>query len=355
MKMRKIIRKRGKKAGLSPGTLVHIGEKRETGAKLEGLTFNSSVIEDLDLRSADDIPSLPADRIMWIQIDGLHDIELIEKVGKHFNLHPLLLEDILNSDQRPKLEDYGDYLFIVFKMLSYDDNAGGVKSDQVALVLSDTYVLSFHENEKGIFNPIRERLQRPSGRIRNMGADYLVYALMDAIIDNYFTIFEKLGEHVESLEQEILYQPSTSSIHSVNFIKRELIFLRRTIWPLREVVAVLERRESRLIKPSTAVFLRDIYDHTIQIIENIESLRDILTGMLDIYLSSISVKTNDVIKVLTIIATIFIPLTFIVGIYGMNFHYMPELSWKMGYPAVMLFMFAVVAVMLYYFRKKKWI
>ena len=353
--MRKLIKRQRKKPGLSPGTLIHVGEQKTEKIEIKVHVYNEHDVSSFIADSADKIPEPSGDNVTWIQINGIHDVDMIGKIGKRSSLHSLLLEDILNTEQRPKVEDFTDYLFVVLKALSYDETAKEVRVDQVSLVIGNHYVISFHEHEKGLFDPVRERIESGKGRIRKMGSDYLAYALIDIIVDTYFLMLEKFGEAIESLEQSLINEPRPESLHAINTLKREMIFLRKNIWPLREVVTVMERRESPLIKQHTVVYLRDLYDHTIQVIDTIETMRDILTGMLDVYLSSMSNKTNEVIKVLTIIATIFIPLTFIVGIYGMNFEYMPELEWRWAYPGIMGMMALVVAGMLVYFRRRKWI
>jgi magnesium transporter len=287
-------------------------------------------------------------------VDGIHEAETIEKMGQMFSLHPLLLEDIMNTDQRPKMESYDDYLFIVLKTLFYDEKEKSTITEQISIVLGANYVLSFQERESNVFYPVTERLKNSKGKIKKMGADYLVYSLIDVIIDNYFIILEKLGERVDDLEVQLVTSPKTETLKSIQSLKREMIFLRRSVWPLREVISSMERGESTLIQSSTYVYLRDIYDHTIQAIDTIETYRDMLSGMLDIYLSSVSNKLNEVMKVLTVIATIFIPLTFIVGVYGMNFEHMPELKWRWGYPSIWLLMISIGVFMAFYFRKKKW-
>jgi len=288
-------------------------------------------------------------------LDGIHQLDNIEKIGEHFKIHPLVLEDIMNTGQRPKMEDFNDYLFIVLKMLSYDEEENETKTEQVSLILSSKFVISFQESEGDVFDPVRERIRSDRGRIRKMGVDYLAYSLIDAIVDNYFMVLEKIGEKIEDIEDELVKNPTPEVLHTIHRLKRELIFLRKSVWPLREVISRLERWESPLIDKSIDIYLRDVYDHTIQVIDALETFRDMLSGMLDIYLSSISNRMNEVMKVLTIIATIFIPLTLISSIYGMNFKYMPELDWFWGYPLVYTVMLAVSAVMLIYFRRKKWL
>jgi magnesium transporter len=288
-------------------------------------------------------------------------VGIIEKIGKNFNLHPLLLEDILNTGQRPKAEDFEDHIFIVSKMLYFEETESEIISEQLSVIIGANFVISFQERHGDVFNAVRERIRNGKGRIRKMGSDYLAYALLDAVVDHYFLILEKLGEKIEGLEEDLLTNPTTETMQSIHNLKREMIFLRKSVWPLREVVNSLEKGESKLIKKSTKIYLRDVYDHTIQVMDSVESFRDVLSGMLDLYLSVISNKMNEVMKVLTIIATIFIPLTFIAGIYGMNFNpeaspfNMPELNWHFGYPAVWLVMILIGLTMLGFFKNKKWL
>jgi magnesium transporter len=354
--MSKPHKKRTQKAGLPPGTLIHIGEKSEREIKITVMDYSDAGCEEKEIKALKECFYFTDQSIVsWINVDGLHDIEIIQEVGDCQGLHPLVLEDILNTDQRPKLEDYGDYLYIVLKML-YKQEGGGISTEQVSLVLGSNFVISFQEGIKGdVFNPVRERLRSGKGRIRGMGADFLAFSLMDAIVDNYFVVLEEAEERIEALEEEVVVSPSAKTVQKLHSLKRDMIFLRKAVWPLREVLAALTRRESKLITEAVVVYLRDVYDHTIQVIDSIETSRDLLAGMLDIYLSTISNRTNEVMKVLTIIATIFMPLTFIVGLYGMNFEYMPELEWRWGYLAVLLLMVLTTIAMLIYFRRKKWL
>jgi len=353
----RLVKKRSSKAGLPPGTLVHIGERHREAARVSVIAYDENNISE---QASDDLVACFSLRnqpgVSWINVEGIHSIELLQKLGECYGLHPLVLEDILNTDQRPKREDYGAYLFIVLKMLSPKNGSEGVASEQVSLILGKNFVLSFQEGLAGDpFDPVRERLRAGRGKIRSLGADFLVYTLIDAIVDNYFVILENLADRIERLEEELVANPARETVGRLHALKREIIFLRKSIWPLREVISGLERRESSLVQEETVVYLRDVYDHTIQIIDSVETFRDILSGLLDIYLSTISNRTNEVMKVLTIIATLFMPLTFIVGLYGMNFHYMPELNWRWGYPAVLLLMLVVVGGMLKFFRGKNWI
>ena len=354
--MLKLFRKTSKRAGLSPGTLVHDGDKKVEKAKITIIDFDATQFQEKEVETIEEcFPFRDTPTVTWINIDGLHEVGIIEKIGEHFSIHPLILEDILHTGQRPKMEDFEDYIFLVVKMFYYDEKDDEIKMEQVSLLLGSNFVISFQEREGDIFDPIRERIRNHKGRITMMKADYLGYALLDTIVDNYFIILEKVGEDIENMEEELVTRPTPETLQAIHNLKRELIVLRKSIWPLREVVNSLERGESPLINETTGVYLRDVYDHTIQVIDTIETFRDMVSGMLDIYLSSISNKMNEVMKVLTIIATIFIPLTFVAGIYGMNFEFMPELKWHWGYFAALLVMVAVAVIMVFYFRRKRWL
>ena len=354
--MPRSIKKRSKKAGLSPGTLIHIGEKRLEKTRIRIIEYDEKNFQEREVARIEEcFPLKDEPNLTWINIDGIHQVEIIETLGKHFGLHPLLQEDILNTDQRPKVEDHDDHIFIVLKMLYYDDKEKELTIAQVSIILGSQFVISLHEGEGDIFNLIRERIKNKIGRHRKMGAGYLAYTLMDAIVDHYFIVLEKLGERIELTEEALVTNPTQETIKEIHKLKRDLIFLRKSVWPLREVVNMLEREEPPLIHVSVVPYLRDVYDHTIQVIDTIETFRDMVSGMLDIYLSSVSNKMNEVMKVLTIIATIFIPLTFIAGVYGMNFKYMPELEWPWGYFLVLGIMMVIALGMLTYFWKKKWL
>ena len=354
--MQKIFKRRSEKGGLPPGTLAYVGEKKVEKVIITVFDYNSERYDEKELKSIDEcFPYKDTPTVTWINIDGLHQVEIMEKIGIHFGFHPLIMEDILNTRQRPKMDDLEDYVYVVLKMLSYKEEDNVIDAEQISIILGQNFVISFQEKEGDVFEPIRERIRKNKGRIRKMGADYLAYALLDSVVDNYFTILEKLWERIEFLEEELVENPSTQTLQEIYELKREMIFLRKSIWPLREVISELERGESSLIKESTGIYLRDVYDHTIQVIDTVETFRDMLSGILDVYLSSISNRMNEVMKVLTIIATIFIPLTFLAGVYGMNFRYMPELEWHQGYFAVLFLMVIIFIVMVIYFRKKKWL
>ncbi|WP_094226515.1 magnesium/cobalt transporter CorA [Methanolobus psychrotolerans] len=346
-----------KKAGLAPGTLVHVGEERTEKPKITIIDYDRDNYQEHVVENVEEcFPFKDYPTVSWINLDGIHQVDIIEKLGKHFGLHPLVMEDILHTSQRPKMEDYDSYIYIVLKMLWFaDDDDKNVQAEQVSIILGNNFVLSFQEIEGDTFNFLRERLRNAKGRIRLMGADYLAYALLDSIVDNYFIIIERFGEIIEDLEDKLIENPSPETLQSIHDLKKEMIYLRKSVWPLREVINGLERTESPLFKDTTSVFLKDVYDHTIQVAEAVETYRDILSGILDVYLSSISNKMNEIMKMLTIIATIFIPLTFVAGMYGMNFTYMPELDWKWGYPAVWFVNILIFLSMYTYFRKKKWL
>lgn len=356
--MLKLIKRRSKKVGLPPGTLVQPEEKKTDQVRITLIDYDEANFGEKQIKTIEEsFPFKDKPTVTWINCDGIHDLDLIQKIGTHFGLHPLTLEDIVDTEQRPKLEDFEDYLFIVLNTLYYDEKEDEVQTEQVSLILGPSFVISFQEREGDVFNPVRERLRSGKGRIRKMGADYLAYALIDTVVDNYFIILEQLGEKMESLEEELVTNPLPETLEAIHYLKRAMVSLRRSIWPLREVISRLEKEkgESALIQESTGIYLRDVYDHTIQVIDTIESSRDVLSGMLDIYLSTISNRMNQVMKVLTIIATIFIPLTFVAGIYGMNFQFMPELGWRWGYLVVLLTMVAIGLSMVVYFRRKKWL
>jgi magnesium transporter len=354
--MPKLIKKRSKKAGLPPGTLVHIGERKSETPKITIMDYDESSFQEKEIKTIEEC-LLFKDKptVTWINVDGLHQVEILEKIGECYGFHPLVMEDILNTDQRPKMEDYGDYIYIVLKMLDQGNKNNEIVTEQISFILGPNFVISFQEKEGDVFDPTRERIKNGKGRIRKMGADYLAYSLLDSIVDSYFIILEKLGEKIEFLEEKLITRPTPETLQTIHHLKREMIFLRKAVWPLREVISGLERNESSLIMEFTRIYLRDVYDHTIQTIDTIETFRDMVSGMLDIYLSSVSNRLNSVMKVLTIIATIFMPLTFLAGIYGMNFKYMPELEWRWGYPVIWLIMIGIGVFMLAYFKKKNWL
>jgi magnesium transporter len=351
----KLAQKRSRKAGLPPGTLVHIGEKKTDAVRVTVFEYDEARCEERQIPGPESLTVAPAPATTWIDVGGLHKLEIIEAFGRTLQLHPLLLEDVVNTEQRPKLDDYGTYGYVVLKMLYPGSKREDIQVEQVSLIFGPHFLLSFQENGSDVFDPIRERLRAGKGRLRQAGADYLLYSLIDAIVDRYFVVLERLGEKVETLEDALLANATPDMLKDIHAVKRELLFLRRVVWPLREVLSGLQRMESPLLRDATKPFFRDVYDHAIQIMDTIESLREMTSGMLDIYLSSVSVRLNAVMKVLTVITTIFMPLTFIVGIYGMNFDFMPELRSPWGYPVVLSVLGVIAVGMLVAFKRKGWL
>jgi magnesium transporter len=352
----KFTQKTSQKAGMSPGTLMHIGEKKIEKARISLIHYDQERLEEKELQSIEEsFPYKDAPPLSWINIDGLHEVGIIEKIGSHFGIHPLTLEDIVNTGQRPKVDDFNDYLYIVFKMLIFDETICHISSEQVSLILGPNFLISFQETEGDVFNFVRERIRKGSIQMRKSGPDYLAYALMDAVVDHYFLILEKMSERIEQFEDRVYSEPTPEILQAIHDLKREIIYFRKQVWPMREVLNIWQKTESSLVQQSNKVFIRDVYDHTIQVIDTIESFRDIIAGMQDLYLSTMSNRMNEVMKVLTIMATIFIPLTFIAGIYGMNFKFMPELEWKWSYPVLWAVLLVIFGGMLLYFKRKKWL
>ncbi len=351
-------KKRSGKLGLAPGTPVYIGDTKTHTTHTVRIQYNEASVATQTVKHFEELKDNITDKtVTWINVDGVHEVDLIEHIGKMFNLHGLSVEDIVNTDQRPKIEDHDNYLYIVLKMLTLNETTFEVKPEQISLILGHGFVISFQEDEGDVFDAVRDRIMTGKGRVRKSGCDYLVYALLDAIVDHYFVVLEKLSEKIEQLEDQVLAdnKPSPIRIKQIHTLKKEVIYLHRTIWPLREVFSDFAKAESPLLKDTTRVFIRDVLDHTIQIIESIQTFRDMLTVQMDMYLSYTSHSTNEVMRVLTIIATIFIPITFVVGIYGMNFRFMPELEWEWGYPMVWIVIIFAVAAMLVYFKRNKWL
>ncbi len=348
--------KRSRKAGLPPGTLVHLGPQKEGPIKITLFDYDANNFIEQDIHDVQECyPFRDKPSITWINVDGIHKVDVIKDLGKNFGLHPLVLEDIVNTNQRPKLEDYGNYLYVVLKMLHKDKQSDEIIVEQVSLIVGNNFVISFQETTHGdVFDPIRQQIRAEKGRLRKMGADYLAYALIDTVIDYYFVVLETMGEKIESLEEETVTNPNQRTLHNIHILKRDMLFLRRAIWPLREVLTGLGRSPG-LISDSIALYLRDAYDHTIQIMDNIENYREMLSGMLDIYLSSINNRLNEIIKVLTIITTIFMPLSVITGLYGMNFKFIPGSDTQSGFYEVIGLMLSIAFLMLLYFKRKKWI
>ena len=350
------IKRSRKKLGLSPGTLIHIGDQKIGKVKMSLMNYDQGQLLEKELTSIEDaFPYKDTPPVTWINVDGLHDVEIIDKIGRHFGIHPLTQEDIVNTGHRPKAEDFEDYEYIVLKMLTYDEDQNHITAEQVSFILGPHYLISFQETEGDVFNFVRERIRKAKGRIRKLGCDYLTYALIDAIVDHYFLVLEKVGEKIELLEEDLLGDTQTETLQSVHHLKREMIFFRKQVWPIREILSYLMKEEASLIQETTQIFIRDLYDHTIQVMDTIESFRDVLSGLQDLYLSTVSNRMNEVMKVLTIMATIFIPLTFIAGIYGMNFENMPELKLPWAYPTLWILLIAIFLFMIFWFKRKKWL
>lgn len=349
-------KRRSIKSGLPPGSLVHIGDPSNETVQISVIGYAPDGFEEHHFEQIDQYLANPCDSaVMWVDVEGVHDVELIRAMGEKHAFHPLVLEDIVNTVQRPKIEDYGDYLFMVLKML-HPTEEGDFTSEQLSIILGPNYLFTFQEGIKGdAFEPVRARLRNSKGKIRGMGADYLAYALIDAIVDGYFSVLEGFGERIVDVEEELTLTPDQTSLHLINGLKKEIIFLRKSVWPLREAISFLERGDSHLLHDDTRIYFRDVYDHTVQVIDTVETYRDLLSGMLDLYLSSISNRTNEVMKFLTVIGTIFMPLTFLVGVYGMNFKHFPELEWANGYFVLWGVMITMALLMVAYFRKKRWL
>jgi len=345
-----------KKTGLPPGSLVHVGKVHEEESRILIVDYSRQNFTERLAKSLDEIlPYRETETVTWVHIEGLHDTGLIESLGRHFDIHPLVLEDILNTHQRPKFEDFEDYLFIVLKGLSLETGGFSVHHEQISILVMKKFVFTFKEKQDELFYPVRCRLADVKGRSRSRGADYLAYVILDTIVDHYFSVQDSLDEVVESVEDKLLSGPTAQTLADIQRLKRELIFIRKSVSPVRELLTAIGHSASPLIQEQTQVYLRDVYDHAIRVTEAVDSHRDLITGMLDIYLSSISNKLNEVMKVLTVFASIFIPLTFIAGIYGMNFEYMPELKWKWAYPALWFVFVTIPVALLIYFKKKKWL
>ena len=353
---KKFRKKRSIKSGLPPGSLVHIGEASRELAEISVISYTPEQVSELHFQQVDDyLQTSWNPGITWVNVEGVHDVELIRHLGEKHALHPLILEDVVNTVQRPKIEDYDDYLFIVLRMLRPTEG-GSFSSEQISIILGSDYLFTFQEGIQGdLFDSVRERIRGGKGKIRSLGSDYLAYALIDAIVDGYFSILEDFGERIVDVEEELAIAPDQQSLHRINGLKKEIIHLRKTVWPLREAISFLERGDSPLLHDATRIYFRDIYDHTVQVIDTVETYRDLLSGMLDLYLSSISNRTNEVMKFLTVIGTIFMPLTFLVGVYGMNFKHMPELEWHSGYFALWGLMLLIALLMVAYFKKRRWL
>ncbi|MBK6484807.1 MAG: magnesium/cobalt transporter CorA [Chitinophagaceae bacterium] len=344
-----------KASGVEPGKVIYIGDDKDQQVNISVIDYDETHFEErTELNIEDCFKYKESTTCTWINVAGIHQTDIIEKIGKHFGINPLVLEDVVNTNSRPKIDDFKDYVFIILKMLTYDTEKRVLRIEQVSLVCGKNLVISFQEDEGDLFNSIRMRLRDAGSRIRKYGPDFLAYSLMDKIVDEYFIIIESMGTELEDMEDEVSGDPTREFLRRYNELKQNGIHLRKSVWPLREVINYLLRGDVWLVKQEVLPYYRDLYDHTIQVIDTTETYRDLFSDIMDIYLSTLSLKMNEVMKVLTIISTIFIPLTFIVGVYGMNFEVMPELKWQYGYYTVWVFMGFVAFGMILYFRRKKW-
>jgi len=355
--MARYSKRRRKEVGSSPGTLLFVGEQKTDQPRISVMAYSAETLDEQDIQAVDRLQSMrQSPSRKWINLIGIHDTTMLEKFGLQFDIHPLTLEDIGNTGHRPKIEEFENYLYLVLKMLQFDPAGQKIEAEQVSLILGPDFLISFQEAPGDVFEPVRQRIRKVKGRIRKAGCDYLAYALIDAIVDHYYLILERLGERIEALEDQIVAQEiRQQTLKEIHFLRSETIFMRKQIWPLREMISQLNKGEFDLVQPATHPFLSDVYDHVIQILDTVETYREMLGGLLELYMSSVSNRMNEVMKVLTIIATIFIPITFVAGIYGMNFDHMPELHWRWGYFGVWGIIAAMVVVMLLYFRRKKWL
>jgi magnesium transporter len=353
-----IFKRRGTPAGSPPGMLVSDREKHPHEMSVRVMDYGPGACHiQKSVRLEDTYALRDSETVSWIDIEGGRgDTEALEKFGKHFGLHPLVLEDILNTHQRPKLEEYDEYFYVVARMLIAGEHpTDPVHSEQVSFILGKNFLITFQEIPGDVFDPVRQRVEQGRGKSRRMGPDYLLYSLLDSIVDNYFVLLNSLADRIETVEQSVVSQPKREDLDSVHRLRRELLYLRRNVWPLRDVVASLDRSDSPLIAQETSVYLRDLHDHVMQVIDAVENFRDVLISVQDLYMSGISNRTNEIIRVLTIISTIFVPLTFLAGVYGMNFHHFPELAWQYGYLGFWVVSIVIAIALLAFLRRRGWL
>ena len=342
---------------MAPGSLIYVGDKTTVGeARITLFDYDEQHLVEKTIHTIEEcLPFTNTKSVTWVNVDSVHVPGLLETFGKVMGFHPLMLEDILHTDQRPKYEDYGDYIFFVLKILDYNPDKNAIAIEQLSLVLGENYLISFQERPGDPFDPLRERIRKSVGRIRKSRPDYTAYALMDSVVDGYFDVLEKIGDKIEAVEAILASNPKPDTLRMIHELRRELIFLRKSVWPLREVIASMQRSESPLIHATTELFLRDLHDHVIRVADSIDTYRDMLSSMQDVYLSSISNRTNEIMKMLTLFSSIFLPLTFITGVFGMNFHNFPELEWHYGLQITFALMVGLGIGMYIYFKHKKWL
>lgn len=347
--------KRSKKTGLPAGSLVHIGKESTSATEISVYRYNSEHIEERHKCTIDEVGQIcSGDGVRWVEVDGVHDVQAIQKIGDLFRIHPLVLEDIVNTDQRPKREEFEGFSYFVLKMIRVRESHT-LEVEQVSFVVKDSTLITFQEGREDVFEPIRHRLRTGYQKLRAGGVDHLLYTLIDSIVDHYFIVLEDVGESLNELEEELISNPSQKTLPKIYSTKRCILTMRRAAWPLREMLSSVMRGEASVIQKDSLIYFRDIYDHAVEIIDIIENAREMSASMIDVYLSSVSNRLNDIMRVLTVITVIFMPLTFIVGVYGMNFEHMPELRWEYGYPAVLLLMLVIAASMSSYFKRRGWL
>lgn len=355
--MQSELHSRVKKTGQSPGTPIYTGNAKNIEPHITAVFYDEHDFHKTTGSSLAECLSQKTEKgMLWLHVEGLNNSLLVGEITQRFNLHPLTVEDILNIAQRPKIEEFDNYIFTSLKMLIWNSKTTSFSTEQISLVIGKNFVLSFLDSKVAIFGNIYERLQADSKqRLREKGSDYLAYRLIDTVVDQYFVVLENIGDKIEKLEQRIISEPTRGNAQSLYRLKHKLLVLRKAVWPMREVISHLLQIDSAFITPFTHLYVRDLYDHVVQAIDTVETFRDMLASILDIYLSSLSNRMNEIMKMLTIIATIFIPTTFIASVFGMNFHYMPGLDWHWGYPATLGGMLIITMVMLVYFWRKKWL
>lgn len=345
---------RVKTQGRSPGTLIHVGEKKVEHVEITQLVYSADQFAKTIFPHDPLITKLPANEILWINICGLHDLSLIEELSRHFALHPLTSEDIIQTDQRPRAQILDGYAYIVLRTVQWNENSE-ITAEQLSIVVGEQFVLTFQESQNHLLDNLMERVESNRGHLRKMGADFLGYAILDVVLDHYFDVLEQLGDYVGELEQEVLNRTDQSQLKEILELKQELLFFRNGARPLRELISEITTTESKFFTQTTRIYLRDLYDHSIQITEMSETVRELVLNVLELYLSSVSNKTNEVMRVLTVISTLFMPLTFMTSLYGMNFRFMPELDWSWSYPVLLLIMGVLTVLMMWYFRRKHWL
>lgn len=344
------------KVGLPPGSLVYIGAERTEPVRIRVIDYDETYIHETEVQTIEEcLPFTHTETVTWIHIEGIHETPVIEDIGKYFGVNHLVLEDLMSPTHLPKIEVYEDYVFIILKNLDYNTASASVSREQIGLIIGENFVISLQENPAGLFSAVQNRLRNAQGRIRRVGADYLAYALIDVIVDHYFIVLEQLSDQIESVEEEVITDPTSEVLGKINILRKEFLFLRKPLFPLRDVLDNVLEDEISLFSQDTNLYFRDVYDHLNQVIHTLETLRSAVSSLFDTYTSAVSHRMNEVMKVLTIVATFFIPLTFIAGIYGMNFKFMPELEAPWGYPAILLVMVGIGIAMFIYFKLKKWL